>query len=155
MHWIVAMDNDSFVSEYYGTGYIPTMYIINQTGYVHYKEIGFDQTEVIKSLKLLIDPEATSPEFIGELSIIAGSSVLDFYSREITITCQNVTDNFVVKSVYLEITSSSTILESKKYILTQFDNGSIKETIEVDARQLYNINSIDVSLIAEDYAGNI
>ncbi|MHA1969376.1 MAG: TlpA family protein disulfide reductase, partial [Candidatus Hodarchaeales archaeon] len=53
MAWYVTMDNENVVDSNYGTGYIPTMYIINQTGYVHYQEIGVNYDEVIASLDQL------------------------------------------------------------------------------------------------------
>ena len=53
MTWLVTRDISN-VDQDYGTGYIPTMYIINQTGYITYTEIGFNFTEVVNALDQLI-----------------------------------------------------------------------------------------------------
>ncbi|MHA2275367.1 MAG: TlpA family protein disulfide reductase, partial [Candidatus Kariarchaeaceae archaeon] len=53
MSWVVTLD-ESNMNQNYGTGYIPTMYIVNQTGYVIYREIGFNYQGVVDALNELI-----------------------------------------------------------------------------------------------------
>ncbi|PWI47198.1 hypothetical protein CEE45_12920 [Candidatus Heimdallarchaeota archaeon B3_Heim] len=53
MSWIVSLD-ESNMNQDYGTGYIPTMYIINQSGFIVYTEIGFDNVGIISALDQLI-----------------------------------------------------------------------------------------------------
>ncbi len=50
MEWFVTLDNDSIVWENYGTGYIPTMYIIGQDQRIAYSEIGFNYENVLNTL---------------------------------------------------------------------------------------------------------
>ncbi|UCG03474.1 MAG: redoxin domain-containing protein [Candidatus Heimdallarchaeota archaeon] len=57
MDWWVAFDNSSIVSNNYGSGYIPTLYVIDQNQIVTYSEIGFDFEEVLNTLDQLgIEP---------------------------------------------------------------------------------------------------
>jgi thiol-disulfide isomerase/thioredoxin len=60
MEWLVAMDNNSIVSNNYGSGYIPTLYVIDQNQVVAYSEIGFNFEEVLNTLDQL-ELEPTRP----------------------------------------------------------------------------------------------
>ncbi|MFX0208615.1 MAG: redoxin family protein [Candidatus Hodarchaeota archaeon] len=60
MEWLVAFDNDSIVSTNYGSGYIPTLYVIDQDQVVTYSEIGFNLGEVLNALDHL-GLESTRP----------------------------------------------------------------------------------------------
>ena len=53
MEWLVAFDNNSIVSTNYGSGYIPTLYVIDQNQKVAYSEIGFNFGEVLETLDKL------------------------------------------------------------------------------------------------------
>ncbi|MFX1514084.1 MAG: redoxin domain-containing protein [Promethearchaeota archaeon] len=50
MEWIVALDNNSIIRSYYGSGYIPTMYIIDQNQNIAYSEIGFNFNAIMDKL---------------------------------------------------------------------------------------------------------
>jgi hypothetical protein len=57
MEWLVALDNNSVVSSNYGSGSIPTLYVIDQNQTVAYSEIGFDFKEVLNALdQLALEP---------------------------------------------------------------------------------------------------
>jgi thiol-disulfide isomerase/thioredoxin len=153
MAWIVAMDNSSIVSSYYGTGYIPTMYIINQTGFVHYQEIGFDYDTIMMALDQLITPDSISPQII-DLQITLKTHPISLTSSSIEVSCQNVSDNYGVESVYAEVTSiaSGTI---RQYFLSLSENGTLNDIFEIDPFQLYMENSVKIQILAKDYRGNI
>jgi hypothetical protein len=53
MEWLVAFDNNSIVNTNYGSGYIPTLYVIDQYQTVAYSEIGFNFEEVLTALDQL------------------------------------------------------------------------------------------------------
>ncbi|MFX0126280.1 MAG: TlpA family protein disulfide reductase [Candidatus Hodarchaeota archaeon] len=53
MTWLVTRDITN-MNQDYGTGYIPTLYVINQTGYITYTEIGFNYAGVVNALDLLL-----------------------------------------------------------------------------------------------------
>jgi thiol-disulfide isomerase/thioredoxin len=152
MAWYVTMDNENIVDSNYGTGYIPTMYIINQTGYVHYQEIGFNYDEVIASLNQLISPDSILPILIG-IQVDPLSTPLTMSENKISIKIQNVTDNYGVSNVYAEITSVSGS-KLDQYPLHLHNNGSIDQNIEVDPILLYQETSIKIRICAEDYKGN-
>jgi len=74
MEWFVAFDNDSVVNNNYGTGAIPTLYVIDYNQVIAYSEIGFDFTAVLNALDQL-GLEPTSPispnnSFIPSLGIV-------------------------------------------------------------------------------------
>ncbi|MHA1978394.1 MAG: TlpA family protein disulfide reductase [Candidatus Hodarchaeales archaeon] len=89
MSWIVSMDESNMNSNY-GTGWIPTMYIIDQSGFVVYVEIGFDYTAVITTLDELIEAKTrngVSYGFLTPLSILSILSYLLFVkTRKKTLT---------------------------------------------------------------------
>lgn len=147
MTWIVALDNNSIISSNYGTGAIPTMYVINQTGYVHYQEIGFDNDKVVLAINQLLDD---IPPQIKGVQIYPKTSPVTLYDNELTVTCENISDNLGIQSVYLSV-STDTIQQN--YAIFEF-NGSINANVKIDPKQLYLQNSISVSLVVVDLAGN-
>ncbi len=147
MTWIVALDNNSGVWSNYGTGYIPTMYVINQTGFVHYQEIGFDNDNVILAINQLLDD--IHPQIKG-VQIIPKTFPLTLYENTLTVICENVSDNLGIKSVYLSV---STDTVQKNYPIIRF-NGSIDVEVKIDPKQLYQQSSISVSIIVVDLAEN-
>ncbi|MHA2203970.1 MAG: redoxin domain-containing protein [Candidatus Hodarchaeales archaeon] len=53
MEWLVTLDNNSIVNNNYGSGYIPTLYVIDQNQIIAYSEIGFNFGEVLNALDQL------------------------------------------------------------------------------------------------------
>ncbi len=153
MDWYVTMDNDGMVDSNYGTGYIPTMYIINQTGYIHYQEVGFNYEEVIASLDQLIFPDSILPILSG-VQVDPFTTPLTMSDNKINISIQNVTDNYGIFSVYAEVTSASDNRKDQ-YPLHLNKNGTINQEIEIDPIQLYQETSIKIQIIVEDYRGNV
>ncbi|MFX0016676.1 MAG: redoxin family protein [Promethearchaeota archaeon] len=62
MEWFVAFDNNSIVNNNYGSGFIPTLYVIDRNQKVAYSEIGFDYEAVIDVLdQLSLEPTKQLP----------------------------------------------------------------------------------------------
>ncbi|MFX1515869.1 MAG: TlpA family protein disulfide reductase [Promethearchaeota archaeon] len=74
MEWFVAFDNNSVVANNYGTGAIPTLYVIDYNQVVAYSEIGFDFTAVLSALDQIgLEPTRTislNGSFTPSLSIV-------------------------------------------------------------------------------------
>ncbi|UCE15172.1 MAG: redoxin domain-containing protein [Candidatus Heimdallarchaeota archaeon] len=64
MEWLVSLDTNSVIDDNYGSGYIPTMYIIDHNQIIAYSEIGFDIEEIIETLdQLSLEPLTPLPEY--------------------------------------------------------------------------------------------
>jgi thiol-disulfide isomerase/thioredoxin len=64
MQWLVARDNNSVVDINYGSGYIPTMYIIDQDQTIAYAEVGFNYNGIINALdQLSLIPISSLPSY--------------------------------------------------------------------------------------------
>lgn len=64
MDWYVALDNNSIVDNTYGSGYVPTMYIIDQNQTIVYSEIGFHFSNIIDTLNdLSLEPISSLPTY--------------------------------------------------------------------------------------------
>ncbi|MFX0087668.1 MAG: TlpA family protein disulfide reductase [Candidatus Hodarchaeota archaeon] len=152
--WKVALDNNGTVASTYGTGLLPSIYIINQTGFIEYrKRIGFDYEEVFLVLFSLLSPgnDTTKPEIINA-QIEPVAAPISIFSNQILITCDNVSDNFALKAVFAEIASPG--IEIMEYPLIQTSNGSINQIIEIDPKQLYQQSTVQITVVAVDYGKN-
>jgi hypothetical protein len=64
MDWYVALDNNSIVDNTYGSGYIPTMYVIDQNQTIVYSEVGFHFSNIIDTLNdLSLEPISSLPTY--------------------------------------------------------------------------------------------
>jgi len=157
MTWIVAMDTENVIKLRYctisGEIEIPSIYIINQTGYVCYQEVGFDNNQIIEVLDNLLTPDSLSPEF-NSVQINPKSTPISIKNNKIEVKCQSVTDNLGVESVYAEVHSIKKEL-TKTYDLSFLDNGTIDSVFDIDPIQLYMESSISIQIVAKDYRGNI
>ena len=149
MSWIVSLD-ESNMNLNYGTGYIPTMYIINQSGSVVYAEIGFDYLGVITALDDLIDADSTAPS-IQNPNITPVTPNLSFENNLVDIKVTNITDDFGVDEVFVNVTNSAS---TNIYPVTQLETGGLNITLPINPVQLFNTESVEVSIGASDYRGN-
>ena len=154
--WKVALDTNGIIASNYGNGTIPLWYIINQTGYVEYKRSDFDYELVTQVLSSLLTPVATvvditKPQILNA-QIEPVSTPISFLKNEIQITCDNVSDNFAVKSVFAEVFSPGN--EVKEYPLIQASNGSIDQIISIDPKLLYQQSKVQIAIVAVDYKEN-
>ncbi len=149
MSWLVTLD-ESNMNKDYGSGAIPTMYIINQTGYIAYSEVGFYYDGVINALDQLIDPDAAAP-VIESPSITALTPTLSFDNNKVKIQAVNVTDNLALEKVYVNVKN---LAGTKIYYVNQKENGGLDLTLGINPVQLYNTDYVEVSIGAKDYRGN-
>ncbi|UCE12324.1 MAG: TlpA family protein disulfide reductase, partial [Candidatus Heimdallarchaeota archaeon] len=152
MTWIVAMDSNSIVDAEYGTRYIPTLYIIDQEGYVHFMEIGFSFTHVNDALQQLIQPKDT--EFNGSIQILPSTTPMTFDNTQLNILAENITTTCRIDEIYVLVTPGEKLENSRRYFLTQTSGGMINETISIDPIQLYLQSYLNVTVVAVDYVGN-
>jgi peroxiredoxin len=157
MSWKVALDTNGIIASNYGSETVPSWYIINQTGYVEYKRRAFFDYELVAQvLSSLLTPVATvvditKPQIINA-QIEPISTPISFLRNEIQITCDNVSDDFAVKSVFAEVFSPSN--EVKEYPLIQTSNGSIDQIISIDPKLLYQQSTVQIAIVAVDYKEN-
>ncbi len=86
MEWFVALDNDSIVRSYYGSGYIPTMYIIDQNQTIVYSEVGFYFTNIINTLdELSLEPISSLPTYDSYDPSDFFSQINDFFGSMLFI----------------------------------------------------------------------
>ncbi len=139
-----AVDGTHSTWYYYGTGSIPTMYLIFN-GKVVYEEVGFAGYEIIKQEVLKYIPgDSTPPKItdtpvnLGEISII--DPLIDVYvEAEDNWVVANVTAEYLGLSQELTYNSESTRWESR---------------LELNLRDIYNLSTLDVSFVASDGFGN-
>jgi len=149
MSWIVTLDESNMNKEY-GTGYIPTLYIINQTGYVVYQEIGFDYQSVINALDVLITPDSTSP-ILENPKITPITSPLSFLHNKLTVEADNITDNLGVYEIFVQIDNGKTI---KQISVSEGVSGALSTEFAIPPSLLFYTSQISVYLGATDYRGN-
>ena len=149
MSWIVSLDI-SLMNGVYGTGYIPTLYIINQTGYVAYQEIGFNYQGVINALDKLITPDSMTP-VIENPQIIPITSPLTFSHNKLTIEADNISDNLGVYETFVQIDNGQTI---KNISLSKGVSGALSTEFAIPPSLLFDTSQISVSLGVTDYRGN-
>jgi thiol-disulfide isomerase/thioredoxin len=150
MSWIVSLD-ESNMSEDYGSGAIPTMYIINQTGYITYSEVGFNYYGVINALDQLIDPDVLAP-VIESPTITALTPTLSFDNNKVKVQVGNVTDNLALEEVFINVTSP---VGTKIYPINREEEGGLDLTLSINPVQLFNTESVEVSIGAKDFRGNV
>lgn len=149
MSWVLTRDTSNMRADY-STGYIPSMYIINQTGYIIYAEIGFDYDAVVSALDQLITADY-SPPTIHAPVISSQSNPLNFTNNQLAIQATNITDDFGVDEVFVEITSGTI---TKTYPIERTESGSIDTTIAVSPTQLFDTSKISISIGTTDFRGN-
>jgi thiol-disulfide isomerase/thioredoxin len=149
MSWIVSMDISNMRMNY-GTGYIPTMYIIDKQGYIVYKEIGFKYNYVTEALDALITADNIAPLIINP-QITQLSTPMSFENNSVQVQAENITDEFSIEEIFLLVSSGST---QGRYNLIQNSLGEIDTIIEIRPSLLFGTDHILLSIVAKDFRGN-
>ncbi len=152
MAWIVSLDESNMRFDY-GTGAIPTMYIINQTGHVVFREIGFNYHNIITTLDQLIQPDSVAPEIYSPV-ITPLTPVLTFVDNLINIQTTNITDDFGVYKIFVNVSNSEKINVYNLYPIKQGITGKINVNIAIDPILLFGTSTVEVSISAQDFRGN-
>ncbi len=149
-----AIGSDSF-SSVYGTGYVPSYYIVTPDRKISYANVGWEGLEIVllEVMKVMDITDAEAPVFHyyydsmeagdqAELSIL--NNAIDFKV--------NVTDNNLVESVKAEISIDGVYYATPK--LSRVDNVQWAGKIGVFPIDLYDAKKVDIKLIATDYYNN-
>ncbi|MHA1200461.1 MAG: TlpA family protein disulfide reductase, partial [Candidatus Heimdallarchaeaceae archaeon] len=152
MDWIVGLDYGGIVDEVlnYGSGFIPTMYLINETGHVIYSEVGFDETTVRATLSSLLPDDTTFPSF-SEINFYNNSELSIFNPRFEVFA--NISEDRNLKNVEVRIINDGI----EKYSVTVNKiNGFyiIDQGISIDPLFLYPLTNLEIQIYVRDYFNN-
>ena len=152
MDWIVGIDHNNTIDSIldYGSGYIPTMYLINETGHVIYAEIGFDESTVRSLLSSLLPDDTIKPSF-EEVSFY-NNTELSIFNPKVEVFC-NISDDRNLETVQMWIEN----LDNKKIsVQAKKINGFhiINQSISLDPLDMYPLTQLELKIYAKDYFGN-
>ncbi|MHA1552629.1 MAG: TlpA family protein disulfide reductase, partial [Candidatus Heimdallarchaeaceae archaeon] len=155
MDWIVGIDYDQSIDDAYGTGFIPTFYVIDPTGVVRWSEIGIDTStfydEIYGTISDYVADDAIDP--IVESLEVTNNTEFSIIDSEVHVTA-NFSDNWNLyeAQVKAEFGENDEIFE---LVLTEKDGFYTSSlSFELDPLKLYGRSSVDLHISATDYFGN-
>ncbi len=156
MAWDLAQDyqgaigNNTFY-HYYGTGYIPTYYLIYNNTIV-YTEIGWSSVSVYRNLinNILVGYDTTKPTFNSLPSTDLNDTTKPSIDHPKLYVELNVTDNYYMYRVDANVLFGT---EVNTFSLTRY--GDIwNGTILFDISRIYDMKNINITFFAEDVFNN-
>lgn len=154
MDWIVGSDpmydeNNTVIWDHlnYGSGFIPTMYILNQTGHVVYSEIGFDEVTVRSLLGSLLPDDTVTPYFT-DLTFY-NTTELSIFNPRFYVSGW-VYEDRNIKQLDLRIVNGETVTFHLNYV----DMGSyyaFDQAITLDPLFLYPLANLELQIYVKDY----
>lgn len=151
MDWNVALDNNSIVDTNYGSGYIPTMYIIAPNQTIVYSEIGFYYDRVTDVIDSMIEGDQNIPQ-LSNYTI--ENKVLSLEDNIVNVELVNVSDNYGIYQIQSKATNG---LKSATFDLFKgehFVNFSESYEVIIDQKILYLQTTITLSIHIFDFIGN-
>ncbi|MHA1223778.1 MAG: TlpA family protein disulfide reductase [Candidatus Heimdallarchaeaceae archaeon] len=109
MDWIVGIDVDGSIDSAYGSGFIPTFYLLNTTGHVIWYGVGIDEATFFDTLYGYISqylPDDTQKPQILDFYVENKTTELSIFEPSYHIFA-NVSENRKLQSVIATITTSS------------------------------------------------
>lgn len=156
MDWIVGLDqlinDERYIADSlrYGTGFIPTMYLLNETGHVIYAEVGFDEPTVRGILSSLLPDDTQTPAY--EEILFYNNTELSIFNPTFWVYA-NITEDRNLKIAEVRILT----LDGKQVsaAITKYDGYYImNDSITIDPTQLYPHSSLQLRLYTKDYFDN-
>ncbi|MHA1201584.1 MAG: TlpA family protein disulfide reductase [Candidatus Heimdallarchaeaceae archaeon] len=155
MDWIVGIDYDQSINSAYGTGFIPTFYIIDPTGIVRWSYVGINEEtfydEIYAVISEYVDDDATDP--VVEFLEVTNNTEFSIFDSEVHVTA-NFSDNWnlLEAQVKAEFGDNDEVFE---LILSEKDGFyTTSLSFELDSLKLYGRSSVDIHVSATDYFGN-
>ena len=152
MDWIVGIDYDESIDALYGTGAIPTFYLLNTTGHVVYFSVGIDVDNFYNDLYTIISadiPEdVTTPSF-NEFYVTNSSELSIFYPRVRVIA--NISEENHLTTLRVTMNSNQgTIVTPLRY---EKVNGYclVNQVISYDIDFIYPLENMSYSIYALDF----
>ena len=156
MDWIVGVDYyqniTTNVGSQYGTGYIPTFVLIDQSGDVVWNYIGTTDlwNQLRTAISAIIPDETVNPEFL-DYSYTNDSELSIFYPR-IKVSA-NISDNYNLKKAEILILNGG--LQSYNLVMTKVgDFYIINQWVTLETQFIYQYTSLELQIKATDYFGN-
>ncbi len=152
MDWIVGSDINGTIDEdlNYGSGFIPTMYLINETGHVIYAEVGFDEITVRGILGSLLPDDTTTP-YYEEISFY-NNTELSIFNPRFEIFA-NISEDRYLQTIEVRIVNDGI----ETYALSaEKVNGFyiIDQGIPLDSLFLYPLATLELQIYVKDYFNN-
>ncbi|MHA1219035.1 MAG: TlpA family protein disulfide reductase [Candidatus Heimdallarchaeaceae archaeon] len=98
MDWIVGIDYDGSINSIYGSGAIPTFYLINPSGIIEWYFVGIDQENFFNDLYSIISTyipdDVTTPSF-NEFTV-TNSTELSIFNPRVTVKANISEENHLV-----------------------------------------------------------
>jgi len=156
MDWIVGIDYYQNITSnqptQYGTGYIPTFVLIDQSGNVAWNYIGTTDlwNQLRTAISAVIPDETVKPEF-HDYSY-TNDSELSIFDPRIKVSA-NISDNYNLKKAELLLLNGD--LQSYNLILTKVGNFYIiNQWVTLEVQFVYQYSNLELQIKATDYFGN-
>lgn len=151
--WPMAWDLDQSFNAHYGSGYIPTYYLISADGLtVEFMEIGWAGFDFyFEKVKNLLEVKDETAPVIHEFSEPLSNETFSIDNNKFDVAL-NVSDNWSINAVSAEVT----IDDFTESIDLYYDDkeGLWIETIAFDLAALYNAETVELKYKATDYFEN-
>ncbi len=152
MDWIVGLDYNRTITDdlNYGSGFIPTMYLIDQSGDVIYAEIGYDDTAVKAALSTVLSDDTTDPVY-NEYNFY-NNTELSIFNPRFEIFA-NISEDRNLKSIELRIVNEGI----EKFYLEIEKIGDfviIDQGFSVESLFLYPFAVLELQILVVDYFDN-
>ncbi len=155
MDWIVDIDYDQSINAEYGTGFIPTFYVIDPTGIVRWSGIGINTEtfydDIYGVISTYVPDDIITPTI--ELLEVTNNTEFSIFDSEVHVTA-NFSENWNLKEaqVKAEFGAQDQIF---KLELEKIDGlYTASSTFELDRINLYGRSSVDIYVSATDYFEN-
>ncbi len=155
MDWIVGIDYDESIDANYGTGFIPTFYIIDPTGVVRWSYVGINEEtfydEIYGVISTYVADDAIDPAV--ELLELTNNTEFSIFDSEVHLTA-NFSDNWnlLEAQVRAEFGDNDQIFELELNEQNGFYTTSL--SFELDPLKLYGLSSVDFYVSVTDYFEN-
>jgi len=153
MNWIVGIDYDESIDNDYGTGSIPTFYLIDSNGKVVWSHIGSDiSVNEISGIISNYFEDTEAPTF-DKFNILQKETEFSIYYPHLKVS-GNISDNWDVFSAEIVITSS---IGTEIFPLNLKKNGTsafFSTSLSISPKLIYPDSTIDISLKAKDFFNN-